>query len=122
VELVFRFFRETGSAYAVVQKFFENGLRFPKRAYGGAWDGQFLWGRLTHSRVLSILKNPCYAGMYVFGRDQYRQQITAGGEVRKRMQAVARPDWRVSLKEHHEGYIRLGRVREKRGPLRNESY
>lgn len=105
VELVFRFFRETGSAYAVVQRFFENGLRFPKRAYGGAWDGQLLWGRLTHSRVLSILKNPCYAGMYVFGRYQYRQQITAAGEVRKRMQAVARPDWRVSLPEHHEGYI-----------------
>jgi DNA invertase Pin-like site-specific DNA recombinase len=105
VELVFRFFRETGSAYAVVQRFFENGLRFPKRAYGGAWDGQLLWGRLTHSRVLSILKNPCYAGMYVFGRYQYRQQITPAGEIRKRMRAVARPDWRVSLKEHHEGYI-----------------
>jgi len=108
VELVFRLFRETGSAYAVVQRFFENRLRFPKRAYGGAWDGQILWGRLTHSRVLSILKNPCYAGMYVFGRYQYRQQITAAGEVRKRMQAVARPEWRVSLKEHHEGYISWG--------------
>lgn len=105
VELVFRLFRETGSAYAVVQRFFENGLRFPKRAYGGAWDGQILWGRLTHSRVLSILKNPCYAGMYVFGRYQYRQEITVAGEIRKRMQAVARPDWRVSLKEHHEAYI-----------------
>jgi DNA invertase Pin-like site-specific DNA recombinase len=108
VELVFRLFRETGSAYAVVQRFFENELRFPKRAYGGAWHGQILWGRLTHSRVLSILKNPCYAGMYVFGRNQYRQQITAAGEVRKRMQAVARPEWRVSLKEHHEGYISWG--------------
>jgi DNA invertase Pin-like site-specific DNA recombinase len=106
VELVFRLFRETGSAYTVVQRFFESGLRFPKRAYGGAWNGQLLWGRLTHSRVLSILKNPCYAGMYVFGRYQYRRQITAAGEVRNRMQAVARPEWRVSIKEHHEGYIR----------------
>src|SRR5438309_11866829 len=107
VELVFRLFRQTGSAYTVVQRFFESGLRFPKRAYGGAWDGQLLWGRLTHSRVLSILKNPCYAGMYVFGRYQYRRQITAAGEVRKRTQAVARPEWRVSIKEHHEGYICL---------------
>ena len=53
-------------------------------------------GRLTHIRVLSILKNPCYAGMYVFGRYQY-QQIVGGGEIRKRMQAVARPDRRVRL-------------------------
>jgi len=103
---VFRLFRETGSAFAVVQGFAERGLRFPKRAYGGAWDGQLIWGRLTHSRVLGILKNPSYAGMYVFGRYQYRVQISAQGEVRKRMQAVAMPDWRVRLPEHHEGYIR----------------
>jgi hypothetical protein len=36
VEMVFRLFRETGSAYAVVHRFPERGLRFPKRAYGGA--------------------------------------------------------------------------------------
>src|SRR6266851_2999341 len=35
VEMVFRLFRETGSAYAVVHRFTERGLRFPKRAYGG---------------------------------------------------------------------------------------
>ncbi len=105
VAFVFRLFRETGSAFAVVQRFAERGLRFPKRAYGGAWAGQLIWGRLTHSRVLGILKNPSYAGMYVFGRYQYRVQISAQGEVRKRMQAVAMPDWRVRLPEHHEGYI-----------------
>src|SRR3984893_15273170 len=106
VAFVFRLFRETGSAFAVVQRFGESGLRFPKRAYGGAWDGQLIWGRLTPSRVLGILKNPSYAGMYVFGRYQYLVQISAQGEVRKRMQAVAMPDWRVRLPEHHEGYIR----------------
>jgi DNA invertase Pin-like site-specific DNA recombinase len=105
VELVFRLFRETGSAYAVVQRFAASGLHFPKRAYGGAWDGKLVWGRLTHSRVLGILKNPSYAGMYVFGRYQYRQEITPEGEVRKRMEAVAMPAWRVRLKEHHDGYI-----------------
>jgi len=107
VAFVFRLFRETGSAFAVVQRFAESGLRFPKRAYGGAWAGKLIWGRLTHSRVLGILKNPSYAGMYVFGRYQYRVQISTQGEVRKRMQAVAMPDWRVRLPEHHEGYITL---------------
>lgn len=105
VAFVFRLFRETGSAFAVVQRFAESGLRFPKRAYGGAWAGQLIWGRLTHSRVLGILKNPSYAGMYVFGRYRYRVQISTQGEVRKRMQPVAMPDWRVRLPAHHEGYI-----------------
>src|SRR6516165_12199238 len=99
VALVFRLFRETGSAYAVVHRFVQRGLTFPKRAYGGAWDGRILWGRLSHGRVLSILKNPSYAGMYVFGRYQYRQQITVEGEVHKRTQVVPMPDWRVSLQD-----------------------
>jgi DNA invertase Pin-like site-specific DNA recombinase len=105
VEMMFRLFRETGSAYAVVHRFTEWGLRFPKRAYGGAWDGKIIWGRLSHSRVLGVLKNPSYAGIYVFGRYQYRREINLDGEVRKRMQAVAMADWRVSLQQHHEGYI-----------------
>jgi DNA invertase Pin-like site-specific DNA recombinase len=105
VALVFRLFRETGTAYAVMQRFAARGLRFPKRAYGGVWDGKLIWGRLTHSRVLAILKNPSYTGMYVFGRYQYRMHISAQGEVRKQMRAVAMPDWRVRLPQHHEGYI-----------------
>src|SRR5438445_4684115 len=107
VSLVFRLFRETGSAFGVMQRFAESALRFPKRSYGGAWDGKIIWGRLTHSRVLGMLKNPSYAGMYVFGRYQYRRQISPEGGVHKRTQAVAMSDWRVSLKEHHEGYITL---------------
>jgi DNA invertase Pin-like site-specific DNA recombinase len=105
VALVFRLFRETGSAFAVMQHFAKNSLRFPKRSYGGAWNGKLIWGLLTHSRVLNILKNPSYAGMYVFGRYQYRRQINALGEVRKAMHPVPMADWRVSLQEHHEGYI-----------------
>lgn len=105
VALVLRLFRETGSAFAVVQRFTERGLLFPKRAFGGAWDGKLIWGRLTHSRVLGILKNPSYAGMYVFGRYQYRVQINAQGEVRKRMQPAPMPDWRVHISDHHSGFI-----------------
>ena len=107
VGLVFRLFRETGTAFAVMQRFAAGAIRFPKRSYGGAWDGQIIWGRLTHSRVLGLLKNPSYAGMYVFGRYQYRREISPEGGVHKRIQAVATSDWRVSLPGHHEGYITL---------------
>ena len=105
VSLVFRLFRETGSAFAVVQNFAKRALRFPKRAYGGAWNGKLVWGRLTHTRVLCMLKNPSYAGVYVFGRYQYHQQISTTGEIQKKMRAVPLPDWRVQLRQHHDGYI-----------------
>src|ERR1017187_8535877 len=107
VGLVFRLFRETGPAFAVTQRFAEGALRFPKRSYGGAWDGKITWGRLTHNRVLTLLKNPSYAGMYVFGRYQYRREISPEGGIHKRIHVVDMADWRVSLKEHHEGYITL---------------
>jgi len=106
VSLVFRLFRETGSAFAVMQRFAAGALRFPKRAYGGAWDGKLIWGRLTHGRVLGLLKNPSYAGRYVFGRFQYRREISPEGKVHPRKHAVAMPNWRVSLQDHHLGYIR----------------
>jgi DNA invertase Pin-like site-specific DNA recombinase len=117
VQLVFRLFRETGSAYAVVQRFAQSGLRFPKRAYGGAWAGQLIWGRLSHGRVLGLIRNPSYAGMYVFGRYQYHKNITPEGEVHKHMRAVAMPDWRVHLCQHHEGYITVEEFDQNRNRL-----
>lgn len=105
VQLVFRLFHETGSAYAVVKRFAQDGLRFPKRAYGGAWAGKLIWGRLSHARVLGLIRNPSYAGTYVFGRYQCRKRITPLGEVHKRTTRVPKVDWRVHLPEHHEGYI-----------------
>ncbi|BCF98090.1 hypothetical protein PPGU19_026590 [Paraburkholderia sp. PGU19] len=105
VQLAFRLFRETGSAYGVVKRFAEDGLRFPRRAYGGAWAGQIIWGQLSHERVRGLIKNPSYAGVYVFGRYQYRKHITPQGDVRTHMKAVPKAQWRVHLPEHHEGYI-----------------
>src|SRR5271169_6262558 len=88
-----------------MQRFAARTLRFPTRSYGGAWDGKLIWGRLTHGRVLGLLKNPSYAGRYVFGRYQYRREISPEGKVHPRKYAVAIPDWRVSLQDHHPGYL-----------------
>ena len=117
VQMVFRLFRETGSAYAVVQRFAQTGLRFPKRAYGGAWAGKLIWGRLSHGRVLGLIRNPSYAGVYVFGRYQYQKTITPEGVVHKQMRAVAMPEWRVHLNEHHEGYISVEEFEQNRQRL-----
>src|SRR5262249_35269018 len=105
VRLLFDTFRETGSAYAVVHQFAQKELRFPKRAYGGIWNGKIIWGRLTHGRVLGVLKNPSYAGTYVFGRYRYKKEISPSGEVKTRMIVVPQDSWKVTIQNHHEGYI-----------------
>jgi len=96
-------FAACGSAYGVVAAFKDR--RFPLRAYGGAWAGQLRWGRLTHARVLGILKNPAYAGAYVHGRYTSRRTVDPGGTVHTSLVERPRGEWPVLIRDHHEGYI-----------------
>ncbi len=100
---VFACFEQTGSAYAVVGAFAER--RFPARAYGGAWAGQLRYGRLTHSRALTVLRNPSYAGAYVFGRRRARRQVEPDGTIRAKITMLPREQWGVVIHDHHPGYI-----------------
>ena len=100
---LFAAFAACGSAYGVVSAF--AGRRFPLRAYGGAWAGQLRWGRLTHARVLGVLKNPCYAGAYVHGRYTSRRTVEPDGTVHTGLVERPRAEWPVLIHDHHEGYL-----------------
>jgi DNA invertase Pin-like site-specific DNA recombinase len=103
---LFAAFAACGSAYGVVAAFTDR--RFPLRAYGGAWAGQLRWGRLTHARVLGVLKNPCYAGAYVHGRYTSRRFVEPDGTVRTSLIERPRTEWPVLIHDHHEGYLSWG--------------
>src|SRR2546429_411417 len=100
---IFACFAAAGSAYGVVAAF--AGRKFPQRAYGGVWAGQLRWAPLTHHRVLQVLKNPAYAGAYVYGRCVTRKKIDADGNVRTVTADLPRAQWPVRIKDHHPGYI-----------------
>ena len=105
VRAVFKLFEQENSAYAVVQRFHQLGLLFPRRSYGGVWDGKLIWGRLTHSRVIGVLANPSYAGTYVFGRYQSCKKIGPTGEICTQSRQMPQDQWRVVIPNHHPGYI-----------------
>ncbi|HUW63875.1 MAG TPA: recombinase family protein [Spirochaetia bacterium] len=105
VRNVFSAFKTTGSAFGVVQTFSKNGLMFPKRAYGGAWAGKLIWGKLNHGRVLNILSNPSYAGAYCFGRFKSGKKVTADGVLVQRIVRLPQDQWEVLIFDHHPGYI-----------------
>ena len=106
VSTLFRVFRSSGSAYGVVRYFAENHISFPKRAYGGAWDGKISWGTLTHSRVLTAIHNPSYAGAYVYGRYRDNKTINADGHFEHHsIRLPNREDWKVFIPDHHPAYI-----------------
>ncbi|MBV9810874.1 MAG: recombinase family protein [Solirubrobacterales bacterium] len=100
---VFAAFAQTGSAYAVLGAFTDR--RFPKRAWGGAWAGELRWGVLSHSRVVRMLQNPCYAGAYVFGRCRSRRVVRPDGTITTATVELPRSEWPVLIRDHHPGYI-----------------
>lgn len=107
VTMLFEKFRETGSAYGVVHAFAKEGIQFPKRAYGGAWNGKLIWGRLSESRVRGVLRNPAYAGAYVHGRYQSIKDIAPDGTFFIRVKEAPLELWTVFIEGHHEGYLSL---------------
>ena len=66
IRLVFQKFEELGSARQVLLWFWEEQITFPTIGYRAASKVQ--WTKPLKHAILSILKNPCYAGAYAFGR------------------------------------------------------
>jgi hypothetical protein len=88
-----------------VQHFSQHQLRFPKRSYGGVWNGQLRWERLNHGRVLGLLHNPAYAGAYVFGRYRSCKTFSSTGQMHPKVRAMPLADWQVNLPNQHPAYI-----------------
>ena len=105
IHLFFKIFKETGSAYGVVEHFRKNKIPFPKRAYGGIWKGKLVWGRLTHSRTLAVLKNPSYAGAYVHGRYKFKKKLSSAGQLQVTTILLPMESWNIVIQNHHEAYI-----------------
>jgi DNA invertase Pin-like site-specific DNA recombinase len=105
LRLVFAKFRELRSAKAVVRYLRRGTLLLPVRPLHGPAPHDVVWRAANSGRVVQILKNPAYAGAYVYGRrrpDPLRRQPSSGriGTV-----AVAPEDWSICLKDAHPAYI-----------------
>jgi DNA invertase Pin-like site-specific DNA recombinase len=105
IQMVFDIYAEKQSAYAVVQHFGRNSIKFPKRSYGGRWKGKLIWGRVTYERVLSVLSNPFYAGVYTWGRYKSFKIINPQGEIVTKQRLLPMEEWPVMIKDHHCTYI-----------------
>ena len=103
----------------MVKFFAKNNLRFPKRAYGGAWAGKLVWGTLTHSRVLGILYNPSYAGAYVYGRYRDQKSVDSQGLFIHHTVRLPKEQWEVLIPDHHPGYITWEKYEENLKHLQN---
>jgi DNA invertase Pin-like site-specific DNA recombinase len=105
IHLVFGKFRELGSAQKVLRYMGTHGLKLPRRQTSGLYAGRVLWKEPNSAMLLSLLKNPAYAGAFAYGQriaDPARQipGRPATGKIR---QPPAR--WLVLVKDVYPAYI-----------------
>jgi len=105
VRLVFAKFQELGSAQKVLRYMAKHGLKLPRRQTSGLYAGSVLWKDPNSHALLSLLKNPAYAGPFAYGRrvaDPTRQVPghPATGKIRQ-----PRECWFVLVKDVYPAYI-----------------
>jgi len=97
VNVFFSCFERIGTARGTVRYFEDNHLRFPRRDGWGSIKAVLNWSCLSPSRAVEILRNPIYAGVYSYDRNNPKvedpEDVCSGG--------------RIWLPNSHAGYISL---------------
>lgn len=104
IRLIFERFRKLGSGRQVLLSLAADEVHFP-RPSDGKKTVSFDWTPIRYRNVISVLKNPFYAGVYAYGKSEKRTTLVEGRlrKTYKHRKPVDR--WDVMLKEHHEAYI-----------------
>jgi excisionase family DNA binding protein len=104
IRLIFARFRELGSARQVLLSLRADGVHFPRPS-----DGKklvtFEWTPIRYRNVITVLKNPFYAGAYAYGKSEKRTEIVDGRARKSYGHGKPLAEWEVLLKDHHDGYI-----------------
>jgi DNA invertase Pin-like site-specific DNA recombinase len=99
LDLVFQTFLKCRTVAKVMRMLNQRGLDLPRRDR----HGDLHWVRATVSAASRILKNPAYAGAFVYGRTQTCPPRHEGRSCAK----VPRPieEWRIVVKDRYPSYI-----------------
>ena len=118
IQLVFTKFRELWSVRQTFHWFRDHDVELPANPIRGT---RLVWKIPSQSLVRDILRNPFYAGAYVWGRRPV-ETLLIEGRLRKRQAANRRPeDCRVFIAGHHSGYIDWATYQENQRMTRRNS-
>jgi len=99
LSLVFARFLELGSVGKVIRSFRDHALTVPRRDR----FGDIAWRTPTASMLTGILKNPAYAGAFVYGRTRSCHATYPNGKL-----ITARcpmTDWKIVVKDRYPAYL-----------------
>jgi DNA invertase Pin-like site-specific DNA recombinase/gamma-glutamylcyclotransferase (GGCT)/AIG2-like uncharacterized protein YtfP len=105
VRLVFERYATETSVLALVRWANAHGFLIPTRRWYSDGSSELEWKQLGAQRVCEMLKNPVYAGVYVYGR-RPKRKVLVDGEIRSVRDAGRDPDkWTVRINDAHPAYI-----------------
>jgi len=118
IQLVFAKFRERWSVRQTFQWFRDHAVELPANPIQGT---RLVWKIPSQSLVRDILRNPFYAGAYVWGRRPVTTLLVEG-RLEKRQSAMRRAEeCRVFIRDHHVGYIDWAAYEENQRMTRRNS-
>src|SRR5262247_3391964 len=118
IQLVFAKFRELWSVRQTFQWFHDHDLELPVNPIRGT---RLIWKVPSQSLIRDILRNPFYAGAYVWGRRPVTT-VLVDGRLEKRQTAMrAAEECRVFIRDHHVGYIDWATYEENQRMIRRNS-
>ena len=104
VHLVFRRFRDLGSARQVLIWARQHQIELPVIRQSSTLRA-VVWRYPAYHTVLAMLQHPLYAGAYVFGRRAQRTKVIEGRARKSEGHKKPMQSWNVLLRDHHPGYI-----------------
>ena len=118
IHLVFAKFRECWSVRQTFQWFRDHDVELPANPICGT---HIIWKIPSQSLIRDMLRNPFYAGAYVWGRRPV-ETVLVDGRLEKRQSAMRQATkCRVFLPDHHEGYIDWATYDENQRMIRRNS-
>jgi DNA invertase Pin-like site-specific DNA recombinase len=121
IRLVFQKFRELGSARQVLLWMASQNIHFPYPSNGRTLTS-FEWRPIRYRNVISILKNPFYAGVYAYGKSEKRTAIIDGRARKSYGHRRPMDAWEVFIKDHHQGYIDWAEYERNQALLAGNAY
>ncbi len=101
---VFRKFSELGSARQTTLWYWDEELLLPQVVPGTAGH-EVEWRRPSGHRVNQIIKNPCYAGAFAYGRTATQTLVRDGRALKTNRRRKPQAQWKVLIVDSHPGYI-----------------
>ncbi len=104
IEILFRKFTELGSVRQLYFWLCNQQIKVPVIASAGS-PLPIVWKPPRYHSLLSLLRNPLYAGVYAYGQSKTTIRIEDGRKRAVRSKRPRQEDWTVLIQDHHEGYI-----------------